>query len=387
MISKDTVGFLHRCLCEVPPTAFIDDQRFEESELESFAADASDESLRWQRFFSLDPAHSDDEEDGYSLDREILAREWCESVRDKPWFSSVSDPTWRSDYVCVVTATSRGRGEVKFPLYFHGQDIENADPDPVVGVFPVWFIEPARGEDRDFVFGWFDVLENGFWDNLRSRLVEFQDPLSLEICKLDSAAISDNEEGVEDYIRLVAEKQEHSVIEHPETNENCLKAEDSLKLSDARFGVEIGDNSHLLVCDCDISDKNSLHVHRICDGEPMTVEGNDEAENLQSTSRSKISYYNDLVADHKNVEQFVKIISGVAIISLIQLAIELANILGFEITTAGTRGLVITSISIVVPAIGFLAIVYAIWPIIAHRLFSWSRLKSQPILSLHWIFG
>ena len=268
MLSESESIFLNRCLREIPTNGRIEDIEFTEEQVLTLISDVDlsefDLNRGWARFF--DSRSKDIVEEGvsigettemYRLSPEVIANDWADEVDSYSWFSEtrleqVDDESW------CLTAQSDGRGELTFRLFFSGRRVEEYSPDALKNNFSVWFVEPRHTSEERATFRWSEFLRDDFWANLQRDLLRIQEPRTVDICRLDSVAASDNMEGIEDAIKYKFGKLNLEVEEDPE--EDITEIEEYID-GPILFGARGDkDDSYLLVCECGRS-PNQLHLH------------------------------------------------------------------------------------------------------------------------------
>ena len=379
MLSESEAVLLNRCLREIPANGRIENIEFTEEQVLELISDVSlaesDLNRGWARFF--DSRSKDIVEDGvstgetiemYRLSPEVIANDWADEVDGNSWFSEtrleqVDDESW-----CLI-AQSDGRGELSFRLFFNGRRVEEYSPDALKNNFAVWFVEPRHTSDERATFRWAEFLQNDFWGDLQRNLLRIQEPRTVDICRLNSVAASDNMEGIEDAIKYKFRDLELEVEEDPE--EDITEIEEYID-GPILFGAkEDQDSSYLIVCECDRS-PNQLHLHYVRDGKPAYLSDSNHAEDVREFTRSKVKRYNELSAKKKDVLPILKWSAALLGAIGVSQVVPLFTFFGVQPDSQiVTNGLVV--VLVVSLLIGIGVFVYMMLPVVAFRRFSWTR--------------
>lgn len=379
MLSESESIFLNRCLREIPTNGRIEDIEFTEEQVLKLISDVnlSESGLNrgWARFF--DSRSKDIVKEGvsigettemYRLSPEVIANDWADEVDSYSWFSEtrleqVDDESW------CLTAQSDGRGELTFRLFFSGRRVEEYSPDALKNNFSVWFVEPRHTSEERATFRWAEFLRDDFWANLQRDLLRIQEPRTVDICRLDSVAASDNMEGIEDAIKYKFGKLNLEVEEDPE--EDITEIEEYIDgpiLFGAR-GEE--DASYLLVCECGRS-PNQLHLHYVREGKPAYLSDSSHADEVREFTRSKVKRYNELSAKKKDVLPILKWSAALLGAIGVSQVVPLFTFFGVQPDSQlVTNSLIVVLVASLI--IGLSVFVYMLLPVIAFRRFSWTR--------------
>lgn len=379
MISESEAVFLNRCLREIPTNNRIEHIEFTEEQVLKLISDInlseSDLNRGWERFFNCrskdiveDGVSTGEKTEMYHLSPEVIATDWADEVDSQPWFSEtrleqVDDECW------CLRAQSDGRGELTFRLFFNGRRVEEYSPDALKNNFAVWFVEPRHKPEERATFGWAEFLQDDFWENLQRDLLQIQEPRTVDICRLDSVAASDNMEGIEDAIRYKFGDLELKVEEDPE--EDITEIEEYI-LGPILFGAKDDkDGSYLLVCECDRS-PNQLHLHYVRDGKPAYLSNSSHSDEVREFTRNKVKRYNELSAKKKDVLPILKWSAALLGAIGVSQVVPLFTFFGVQPDSQlVTNSLIVVLMLFLV--LGLSVFVYMLLPVIAFRRFGWTR--------------
>ncbi|WP_227380932.1 hypothetical protein [Haladaptatus halobius] len=334
----------------------------------------SDLNRGWQRYFNArtqevieEGVATGDTEEKYHLNPEVITKAWGDEIDDKSWFAEtrlkqIDDESWQ------FIAQSDGRGELVFQLFFNGRRVEEYSPDALKSRFAVWFVEPQNIADEEATFKWTEFLDGEFWENLRSELLQVQNPRTINICRKNSVAAGDNMEGIEDAIQYKFRDCELAVDEDPLANNTEIEEYIDGPIL---FGAKTDDNNHLLVCECDLS-PDHVHLHYVRDGKPSHLADSEYAETIQNFVREKVIRYNDLSAKKEDIPQTLRWL--VVLFGAIGVSQFVPLFFFFGVSPSSqivTDTLILVRVGSLI--IGLAIIVYLLLPVIRFRRFSWIR--------------
>jgi hypothetical protein len=332
MITPKTANFVRKCLDEIPARDRLRQYPFEEDELESNAEECGlteDNTERdWRRLFNLRDSDGDKKE--YVLDDEAVVSEWAETLDNKGWFQNVSSPVncddvepfnskWRVD------ATSEGRGKLSFYIYLDEESLNGDSPDLIEGAVLFWLIEPVDGDNRDHVYPWYKIIQDGFWETLREELLRYQERRHFDISDMESPAIQANKEGVQDMIRFFIKEHHASVEEDPEGLTNIQRSDDELEIGQVHFAGEVDESTHLVICECNRTPSESLHTHLVHNGTIEPVSNSDTAFSIAEDARGKVKEYNGLSENPENSKALAAIFGSLGTIVISPWIVEVLS--------------------------------------------------------------
>ncbi|SNR56574.1 hypothetical protein [Halorubrum vacuolatum] len=387
MLSDEDTQFLNRVLTEIPAHGNVTDYRFFEPEMDEFlhqaGVDETTLSSNWRSFFksvdqevctscraSVSECTCSDQNHVstvYFIDPDYVFREWAARIEDHNWFTEITTESIDNLNKRLI-AESDSVGTIIFRIFFDGQRFENHSPDPLKPRLSVGFVNGKHADEEEYAYFWTEFIDVGFWKGLHNQLVQLQNPLSLRLCRKETAAVEINAESIEDELKNYFQGVGWDVSEQPQLV--CHEVDDYIDIEDVNFVASENENSRALLCECD-SDPEHWHFHYFTDGKLSDVTSSEVIETSRDRMRGNVNDYNNLSESRQDLGPFVRIFAVIiGVINIGPLA-QFFEILEVDLTTQQTVGILIGII--VVNLILVLALVYlALWPVYRHRTFDWS---------------
>lgn len=371
--SKEHENLLRARLTEVPQITDVGEYEFTKKEITDdvsaietrFNLDSQD--WDWQRHFK----ESSGIPVAYRLDIDTIVSDWVATLVDSTEFDNPtkSSISGYGDYKVTVDTISRGK--ITFILFFDAEELLKSSPQSQDTDFLIAFQTPDSGIDREPVYEWHSVCDADFSENITRYLIENQVPSTIELFNSSSYIGKNVPEGPKRALVAVAKNKGYKIRNQPHLTENIQLAGSEVDIASLDMAIEIDEDTHLTVCNCEESAAENTHVHLIESGDTVPPKGNEEAKEMLDIVLEKANDYNDLTDDYENVSRVDRLLQAAVVVGIVP---ALGVIYRWFIGDTVDGGFFILNTIVLTILLG---LAFVIWsPLIELRLFSWNIPKS-----------
>jgi hypothetical protein len=336
MISKADAHLVHRFVGNIPEGDDITSVQRSKSEIEQFKQDLDFNESDFTRIHtlftskqgvnictdcskSMDNCRCSDPEyetSVFEINIDRLVDEWIDTIINNRTIFTKFELKNSGGEPWVIMAETTQEEVIRFRLYFSERGIKTAESQPYSLEFPIGFISSEYIVKTDHVFSWAEFLEHDFDGTFREILSEVQEPITKPFYDYQSEIVNQFKSDIFESMFNFLDRNGYDPSD--EVEDKIREAGNIIDISKVDIVAQISeDDSKLLICHCNHK-KDKWHMHRYRDGEMITVDDLEIANDLQTGVRARASKFKQISSDKNNINTAIK--SLIPVIGLLSFA-------------------------------------------------------------------